>query len=260
VLVWSASASRSDFVDLEWTIAVATKRPICILSLDGTQLPPTLASIQVHRPCTPKDAADWLATALPKHPRSGEVDTRRILEKLGSAGTAPPAALAHSLRTAFTHSMWNVSGDVHVHFGDSTQLSRQRLLIWGGSLAAIVAGVYGGWGAIESRLPLATRIAGVVIDSTSKSPVEGATVRILTAGGMDITGPESVPITDSNGVFFVVAARPLRRNAKVLIQREGCKSEMTSLSRHFEAAVPESLPYVDRSTKPFFRLESTCER
>ncbi len=42
ILIWSAHAQPSDFVELEWTIAIAFKRTICIIALDATDLPATL--------------------------------------------------------------------------------------------------------------------------------------------------------------------------------------------------------------------------
>lgn len=42
LLIWSNTAAHSDFVELEWTIAVAMKRQIGILVLDREPLPATL--------------------------------------------------------------------------------------------------------------------------------------------------------------------------------------------------------------------------
>ena len=49
VLVWSAHAARSGVIEHEWTIAVAKKRPICILALDREPLPPSLSAVGVLR-------------------------------------------------------------------------------------------------------------------------------------------------------------------------------------------------------------------
>ncbi len=44
VLLWSANAEQSDFVELEWNIAVAMQKPVMPCLLDETSLPPTLKS------------------------------------------------------------------------------------------------------------------------------------------------------------------------------------------------------------------------
>jgi len=64
VLLWSAAAAGSDFVELEWTIAVSMKRRIGILALDKTALPPTLSPYEAREPSSPKKAAKWLDGAL----------------------------------------------------------------------------------------------------------------------------------------------------------------------------------------------------
>lgn len=60
VLIWSAHAAGSDFVELEWTIAVAAKRQICIVAVDGQALPATLTPYQVRRTLEPDVALKWL--------------------------------------------------------------------------------------------------------------------------------------------------------------------------------------------------------
>ena len=44
LLLWSADSAKSDFVELEWTTALALKKPILPVLIDQTPLPPSLAA------------------------------------------------------------------------------------------------------------------------------------------------------------------------------------------------------------------------
>jgi len=80
VLVWSAHAARSDVVEHEWTIAVAKKRLICILTLDREPLPPTLCPYQVHQASQANTAARWLSNVTLENP-TGEAEPGRNSRK-----------------------------------------------------------------------------------------------------------------------------------------------------------------------------------
>ncbi len=64
ILVWSAEAAASDFVELEWTIAIAVKRKICIVTLDSGELPATLRPYQTKVTADAREAAWWLVDSL----------------------------------------------------------------------------------------------------------------------------------------------------------------------------------------------------
>ena len=63
VLLWSTEAAKSDFVELEWTIAIAMKRRMGILMLDSMPLPPTLSPYEARHPSSVNQAAKWLDRA-----------------------------------------------------------------------------------------------------------------------------------------------------------------------------------------------------
>jgi len=44
LLLWSADSAKSNFVELEWTTALALKKPILPVLIDQTPLPPSLAA------------------------------------------------------------------------------------------------------------------------------------------------------------------------------------------------------------------------
>jgi hypothetical protein len=100
VLIWSAHAARSDFVELEWTIAVAAKRQICTLWLDGQSLPATLTPYQAHQTSEPDSAAEWLtgSFAVWDIPVGA---AEPVLRTLDAAPAAEPSQLTAALKAAF---------------------------------------------------------------------------------------------------------------------------------------------------------------
>ena len=45
LLLWSKAAAKSEFVELEWTIALAVKCPIILNMVDNAPLPPSLKAV-----------------------------------------------------------------------------------------------------------------------------------------------------------------------------------------------------------------------
>jgi hypothetical protein len=99
VLLWSTEAASSDFVELEWTIAIAMRRRMGILMLDPTPLPPTLSPYEARHPSSAKQAAKWLGGAsfgLPSkfYAKQAEMTLREI----GVTPESEPRALSARLR------------------------------------------------------------------------------------------------------------------------------------------------------------------
>jgi hypothetical protein len=70
ILLWSAESELSDFVELEWNIAVAVKKPVMPWLMDATSLPTSLKpSHRISDKQTPK-AVDQIVTALQAQPPS----------------------------------------------------------------------------------------------------------------------------------------------------------------------------------------------
>jgi hypothetical protein len=111
--------------------------------------------------------------------------------------------------------------------------------------------------AIEQIVPLPAGIAGVLVDGKTRRPVEGARIRLVLPNGVDVTGGGDFP-SDSHGVFVLRPTRPIRRNAVATVYRDDCKPASVPLWKRFETAVPDDLPYVARSTSPFFTFAVEC--
>jgi hypothetical protein len=117
VLIWSAHAARSDFVELEWTIAVAAKRQICIVWLDGQPLPATLTPYQARQTSHPDSAVQWLTGSFAAQDIPvGAAEP--VLRKLDAAPAAEPPQLTAALRAAFIQPGWSVGGSVYQAGGD----------------------------------------------------------------------------------------------------------------------------------------------
>jgi TIR domain len=115
VLLWSAKAANSDFVELEWTIAMSMKRRMGILMLDSAPLPPTLSPYEARRPASAKKAAKWLDGAksfgLPSEFYEKPAEkTLKELEKIEGISESEPKGVSARLRIdfGFIHAACNV--------------------------------------------------------------------------------------------------------------------------------------------------------
>ena len=122
ILIWSCNAKESDFVDLEWTIAVALKRTVCIIDLDGSELPPTLRPYQNIRTADPQRAAEWLVKKPPAGVALPIAANHVVLQKLSETlAVSTPKQIASSLSLAFlTQSVATAEGPVFQFAGPGT--------------------------------------------------------------------------------------------------------------------------------------------
>ncbi len=110
ILIWSTQAGASDFVELEWTIAIALKRTICIIALDASAVPPTLSPYQTKQTIDPQEAAEWLVN----QESNDTAAPAAVLQKLSEYSDAtPPHQIAAGITHAFpAQSASNVQGSV----------------------------------------------------------------------------------------------------------------------------------------------------
>src|SRR4051794_36435812 len=117
VLLWSQGAAHSDFVELEWTIAVAMKRPIGLLTLDQEPLPATLRPYQAQEAAEPGAAVDWLLRGLlPEQAPAAAAEP--VLQRLEATAQREPSQVTAGLRMAFSQPGWKVNGPVYQSGGD----------------------------------------------------------------------------------------------------------------------------------------------
>jgi hypothetical protein len=103
VLLWSTTAAASDFVELEWTIAISMKRRIGILALDKTPRPATLSPYEAREPSSPRQAAKWLdrAQSIVLPPEFYAKEAQSTLKDLEGVPEPEPALLAARLNMKF---------------------------------------------------------------------------------------------------------------------------------------------------------------
>jgi hypothetical protein len=99
ILIWSDGSATSDFVELEWTIAIALKRTICLIALDDTAVPPTLAPYQSKRTADANEAVSWLFN----QPPSPSIDTPASETALQKLSAKPDATHPKELTNALTN-------------------------------------------------------------------------------------------------------------------------------------------------------------
>lgn len=115
ILIWSANADRSDFVELEWTIAIALKRTICIIALDASDLPTTLRSTEAKRTTDAGEASRWLLNQEPSAaPPTIDTTANPTIQKLSATtDTTPPREITINLSVAsFAQAATAVHGNV----------------------------------------------------------------------------------------------------------------------------------------------------
>jgi len=117
ILIWSATAQSSNFVELEWTIAIALKRTICIIALDASDVPPSLRPYQSKRTLAPNEASAWLLNQPAAAARPPVIDAvaNPILQNLSAADdTTRPQQIIINLPAlaSFAQAASNIHGNV----------------------------------------------------------------------------------------------------------------------------------------------------
>ena len=115
VLCWSAKSSRSHFVEMEWSIALALKKVIIPYRLDGTNLHPSL--VHKHGVRTTDRVLRALGTAEP-----GNSDTEDVvLDALDGVTEPAPDRIAHMVRDTLkvyvSGGTNNVAQTINQYFG-----------------------------------------------------------------------------------------------------------------------------------------------
>lgn len=116
VLMWSRAAADSEFVELEWCTAVALKKPILPVLLDGTPLPPSLSAIHAIESEIGARAIIGALGVL-----RGRADVRRQADVFAALDTIPadePRAVLDAAKTLFAQRHWRVEGSVYQAAGD----------------------------------------------------------------------------------------------------------------------------------------------
>jgi len=224
ILIWSTHARASDFVELEWTIVIALKRTICIITLDACAEPPTLSPYQTKRTTDPHEAVAWL---LNQEAPAAAVPTP-VLQKLSETSDATtPNEIAAGITLAFlAQSASNVQGSVFQsagpmiinHYGEPKKPSPKIKSL---AAVALIALAVIGVGVVLPRLRNTTAaqpstpqpFRGFVQDDQG-DPLPGVTI---TAPTLHVPSQT----TDSNGRFSFQIDLPVGTNFRLIAQKPG---------------------------------------
>lgn len=222
VLVWSACAAQSYFVEFEWTTALALRKSIVPCRLDDTPLPPSLSAVHWV-------ACEDLQAALPAiiravHMPSSQADPVReseVIDKLKRVETIEPKEALQEARAVFSQEGWIVSGNAYAAGGNIiiNHKSWSNVTVALSALAAVVVIITlaltfknGGRnnenanaGSISNsvenqNVDVVSSFTGYVVDQDD-NPIDGASLEIKELPG------QTLPIigrTTSDGDFHII--------------------------------------------------------
>lgn len=243
VLIWSADAASSEFVELEWTIAVAAKRQICIVALDQQRLPPTLSPYEALRTADVNTAVQWLAYRTNLEVADGDA-AKSVLQQLGATTQAEPSQVTAGLRAAFLLSKWKINGpvyqslrDIHVYLGEPRPTEERKTAYLTLIIAAVVV--------------LLSMIALVVFyhDDTG---VHSASVKERTSR----SGPEGGVLQSFRGLVRDEQGQSLE-SVKVTAPKQGIATVTDAFGRFsFQVAPPADTKFLLVAEKPGYEVST----
>ena len=251
LLIWSAAAARSEFVELEWNIALALKKPVLPILSDETALPAALCathSITEREPDRMAERVESALKALDSITAETATGQEAFITQLDSLSQRDPRAVLRTVKVLVEQPGWTVagpvyhaSGDIHIH-GDSTKEESlpRRWQVWVGiivgvltagmllkqllvqtnpepvhtnppSLVSLSPSVPSGQGPVPTA-PVSWKISGIIADE-SDNPVQGAKVVW--------TGPSTSTVTDAGGHFSLLVHETHNKLVRLSITKEG---------------------------------------
>ncbi len=260
VLLWSAEASQSDFVELEWNIAVAMNTPVMPCLLDDTALPTTLKPS--HRILGilgdhTVPAAEQIRTALQKQPASAASDQQNtLLKALTTVPATEPKQVLQQIQAVFHQPNLSVEGNMYqakedIHISQEASKPSKTFVERAGAWVALVGGLLAiaaymidlpeklGWKPKAEEAQLATigeyRFEGQIRNSQDQG-LDGVEVVLIVPGQkplMDNTqnaGTFAFTVTTEANKYATFQAtkdgfRPVTRNVTIPNERYVLKME-----------------------------------
>jgi hypothetical protein len=241
VLLWSANAATSHFVDFEWNTALALKKHIVPVLIDSTALPPSLRIFNAIPFGNADDAAHKIAM-IPVDQKSESYTADEIIGKLKGVSTRSLEDAFSQAKAIFNQHGWQVGGNVyqvsganvHVTIGGEEKDRPGKKKWWElwGSWVAVATATVGLIAAItglpkvfrESSAPVVApagnqtvKLDGLVYD-TSGTPIAGAIVTVDLLPGVTET-----TTTAGGFLFSKIPGQPGDR-ARILAAKPGYKN------------------------------------
>ena len=229
ILLWSAAASRSEFVELEWNIAVALKKPVLSVLSDETPLPVTLRATHGIKERELERIVQCVMMTLkvlesaPPQTAPGE---GAIIGQLDSLPQRDPHEVLQSVKLLLEQPGWAVSGQVYQAGGDIIIHGREseaktladHWKVWVGIVVGVLTAatlakqfifnaptpeiIHTGAAPtpVQPAVPVSQHISGIATDE-SDTPIQGAKVVLMGSSDSTVTqqdGGFSLPVHGSN--------------------------------------------------------------
>jgi TIR domain len=122
ILLWSAEAEQSDFVELEWNIAVAMNKPVIPCLIDATSLPSTLKPSHSLPDHDISQTAERIRTAIGQSTTTAPRQPQKVmLAKLEKIPASEGRSVLQEVKSFINQPNWTVQtvyqvqGDLHVN-------------------------------------------------------------------------------------------------------------------------------------------------
>jgi hypothetical protein len=235
LLLWSADSAKSDFLELEWTTALALKKAILPCLMDQTPLPLSLVayngiSVASGVPNAANQICVALASESPSVAGSPE-NTKRVIDQLADIRATTPADVLSQFRTVIQGSVYQAGGNIYIGANPQPKTMLEKWQAWVAILAGIftVLGIalafWHNYAPVEAPKAASVQeqqqqsFAGSISDSANE-PLPGVKVYLLLNEKLLASG-----LTDNLGRYtFHVTAAP-EAEIMLLAQKEGFHTE-----------------------------------
>lgn len=138
LLLWSAQAEKSDFVELEWNIAVGMHKPVIPCLLDGTALPPTLKPSHSIPGQDILRAAELIRATLMDLTIPAPAEQQyELLTTLETVAAVEPKQVLKQINTIINQLNWGIQGNLYqggIHIStisaESEKSHVERVAVW----------------------------------------------------------------------------------------------------------------------------------
>ncbi|WP_162344136.1 TIR domain-containing protein [Cyclobacterium salsum] len=219
MLLWSEHAAKSHFVEFEWNTALALKKKIFPVLLDGSPLPPSLQAIQAIEYDLLSASVDNIKEKVEQSAMHQVNPRKEVLDKLNEIKEKSPKAVVAEAKMIYRQEGWTVQGNVYQVHGENITIhnpsgspssSKKWYELWQ-TYIALIAGILGilvilldipkKW---REAFPLETETEKVIASFSVKGiiyneenqPVAGAIVKLDKLPG------ESTVTTNEGGFIF----------------------------------------------------------
>ena len=251
LLIWSGAASSSEFVELEWNIALALRKPVLPILSDDTVLPPALRASHGITETAPDRVAvrvEAALNALSSTPAPPPLGHKPFITQLEGLSHQDPSTVLQTVKALEQQSGWIVagpvyqaSGDIHIQDGGAKKASlshRWKVWVWV-IVGVLTAGFLLKQLVFEAKyspshvtqnislspssteLPgeehtgtasVSQRMSGIIVDGLDKPVIEAKVVRV---------GSSNSTMTDAAGRFSLAVYEAPDELVRLHVEKDG---------------------------------------